>query len=188
MKTRFCGVLASASILTLAACGSPKPTASATAPPGGPAVASPSPTATGPLKLGTARTFTYPTWSARVTVYAYRQPLRSQFPPQQHGTTYVGADVKYCNLMSAGQNTSVSWAPWSLGFKDDTSIDSVTEWSPEWFSVPLYPAVGKTVPVGRCVRGWVLFAAPKGKRPARIAYSPQAEDGPVVPVTEWSVR
>jgi hypothetical protein len=187
MKIRFGGMLAGTSIVVLTACSAPKPTSSATAPSGGAAVASPSPTATGPLKLGTARTFTYPTWSARVTVYAYRQPLPSQFPPQQHGTTYAGADVKYCNLKSTGQGTSVSWAPWSLGFKDDTSIDSVTEWSPEWFSVPLYPAVGKDVVVGRCVRGWVLFAVPKGKRPARIAYSPAAEDGPVVPVTEWAV-
>lgn len=188
MNVRIRGVVACASILALAACGTSKPTADAAPPSSGAGAASPAPTQTGPLKLGTARTLTYPKWSARVTVYSYRQPLRSQFPPDKHGTTYAGADVRYCDLKSEGQGMSVSWAPWSLDFADDTSIDSVSEWSPEWFNVSLYPAVGKNVPVGRCVRGWVLFAAPKGKRPVRVTYSPGGDDGQDVPVTEWAVR
>jgi hypothetical protein len=186
MKTRFFGVLASAPIIALAACSGTQSVADK-APPPTAITPSPTPTYTGPLKLGSARTLTDPNTQFRVTVYAYRQPLHSQFPPERHGTTYAGADVKYCNLKS-GQATSVSWGPWSLEYSDDTTVDAVDEWSAEWFDVSLYPAVGKTVPVGRCVRGWILFAAPKGKRPVRIMYSPDGDGTAPIPVTEWSVR
>ena len=185
MKTRFFGVLASAPILALAACGGSHPSTEKAAPPTA-STPSPAPTNTGPLKLGSARTLTDPNTWFRVTVYAYRQPLHSEFPPERHGTTYAGADVKYCNLKS-GQETSVSWDPWSLEYSDDTTVDAVNEWSAEWFDVSLYRGLGKTVPVGRCVRGWILFATPKGKRPVRIMYSPGGDGTASIPVTEWSV-
>lgn len=142
----------------------------------------------GPLKLGQARTLTFPKWgAARVTVYAYRQPLRSDYPPPQRGAVYAGADVKYCNVRSA-KELSVSWEPWSLEFGDDTLIGAVDTWSPSWVSVPLYPPVGKVLPVGQCVRGWVLFAVPKTRRPARVTYAPAGDDGDQVPPTDWSIR
>ena len=186
MKTRFFGVLASAPILVLAACSGAHPSTDKAAPPTA-TTPSPSPSATGPLRPGNSRTLTYPSGSLRVTMYAYRQPLHSEFPPERHGTTYAGADVKYCNLKSEKQ-TSVSWDPWSLEYSDDTTVDAVDEWSPEWFDVSLYPAVDKTIAVGRCVRGWILFAAPKGKRPVRVVYSPGGDSDDSIPVTEWAVR
>jgi hypothetical protein len=49
----------------------------------------------------------------------------------------------------------------------------------DWFSVPLFPGAGfeKTLRPGRCVRGWVLFEVPKGKRPSLAEYAPTDLDG-----------
>lgn len=79
------GVAATTAALVLTACGASKP--------GGPAAtphttaAKPSAVAsTGPLKLGTARSFTYPDQTFRVTVYRYKQPLRTDVPPASAAT------------------------------------------------------------------------------------------------------
>jgi hypothetical protein len=41
----------------------------------------------------------------------------------------------------------------------------------------------RVVPVGRCARGWLPFAVPKGKRPEAVTYSPE-DASPV----EWRLR
>lgn len=178
--------LLAACTLALPACSSEKPAAAPTVTVTA-ATPTSSPSASHPLQLGQTHTTTFSNWALRVTVYAYRQPLRSDFPPQVHGNTYAGADVRFCNVRS-DKTVTVSWQPWSLEFNDDTLVGSADEWSPDWFSVPLYPAVDKTVPVGRCVRGWVLFSVPVSKRPAFIAYTTSDENGAPLPTTEWSVR
>jgi hypothetical protein len=63
--------------------------------------------------------------------------------------------------------------PWTLDYADGTSIEPVSEWSSEWFSVPLYPGAERQVPVGRCVRGWILYEVRKGSKPAEVVYGPE---------------
>lgn len=137
----------------------------------------------GPAKLGQTQTEVDSLATIRVTVYAYRV-LPSQFPPDRKGFEFGGADTRLCVVKTDGnRNAGISWGPWSLGFADDTTIDPVSSWSAEWFSVPLYPATAKMVRPGHCIRGWILFEVPKGKRPTRIAYSPDSAANP----TEWAI-
>lgn len=87
-----------------------------------------------------------------------------------------------------GDTPKVSWVPWAVDFADDTSADAASEWSQDSFNVPLYAAIDKAVPAGRCIRGWVLFIVPKGKRPVRVVYSPGSDPGQQVTPAEWPVR
>ncbi len=47
---------------------------------------------------------------------------------------------------------------------------------------PLYPQ-DKIVGVGRCVRGWVPFEAPKTAKPVRVVYQPSTG-----PMMEWELN
>ncbi|MEU4825096.1 hypothetical protein AB0H37_24760 [Actinomadura sp. NPDC023710] len=115
-------------------------------------------------------------YKVTATVFSFRQPLRSQFPPRRAGYVFAGLDVRVCLDGGPGPST-VSWDPWSLTYPDATTIDPVRSWSDDWFSVPLFPGFEKTLRPGRCMRGWVLFEAPKGKRPHLAEYAPTNVDG-----------
>lgn len=160
---------AAAAALTLTAC-----TAHHTDP--GPAT--PPATATpaaqeGPAKLGTAQTTSGEGVVIRATAYRYRR-LHSTVPAP-HGRIYAGADVKACVVKApAGKTVGVSWMPWTLGFADDSSVDPVSEWSPDTFDVHLYPADDRPLRPGQCMRGWVLYSLRKGERPTTVSYEPQS--------------
>lgn len=140
------------------------------------------------LGLGATATLADTGSTAVATAYAYRQPLRSMFPPDRHGYTYAGVDARVCiQRLTDGDRVPVSWAPWSLEFADDTVTEPVSSWSDEWFRVPLYPAVERLVRVGKCVRGWILFEVPKGKRPVRIVYAPESGTEEATPTAVWTV-
>ncbi|WP_141576140.1 DUF4352 domain-containing protein [Actinomadura sp. WMMA1423] len=117
-------------------------------------------------------------YRSSAAVFAFRQPLSSRFPPDREGYVFAGLDVRVCLDKGPGPST-VSWEPWSLTYPDDTTIDPVNSWSDDWFTVPLFPGAGfeKTLRPGRCMRGWVLFEVPKGKRPSLAEYAPTDLDG-----------
>jgi hypothetical protein len=102
--------------------------------------------------------------------------------PERAGYEYIGVEVRMCIVTDAGpEPTTVSWAPWSLTFADDTVAEAMSSWSDEWWSVPLYPQ-DRAVRPGSCVRGWVPFEAPKGSKPVAVNYQPSGI------VLEWRVK
>jgi hypothetical protein len=147
------------------------------------------PAAAAPSTLGTPVTVADARASTKATAYAYRQPLRSSAKPRRRGYAFAGVDARVCVLQVDGTNRlPVSWAPWSLEFADDTVAGPVGGWSDESFSVQLFPGTGfdRQVREGRCVRGWILFEVPKGKRPVRVVYAPRISPKPPAPA-DWSL-
>lgn len=141
------------------------------------------PTPAGPAPFGKPATLADEDVTVAATAYAYRA-LKSQFPPERKGYRFFGADVKVCvtKIPDPSKDVSLSWEPWSLAFADSTTIEPVDSWSDDWFTVPLYSGFGKTVRLGKCLRGWVLFEVPAGKRPVTVNYGPRDS----VPL-EWKV-
>ncbi|GII56118.1 hypothetical protein Pth03_45070 [Planotetraspora thailandica] len=76
----------------------------------------------------------------------------------------------------------VSWYPWPLSYADDTVVEEMSSWSPEWFDVPLYPN-GHVVENDRCVCGWIPFGTRKGSKPEYVTYGP-FDSAPI----EWTVK
>lgn len=158
------------------ACSSDTPTEPAAAP-SPPAAPAPSATSQEPLDLKKAATIRVGAHEVTVIASSYQQPLRAQFPPRRSGYEYAGLEVRVCVDRGPGP-MGVSWDGWMLTYVDSTSVEPLNAWSDDWFSVPLFPGSGfeKRVRVGRCVKGWVVFEAPKGERPDLAEYLP--EDGP----------
>ncbi len=126
--------------------------------------------------------------AVRATAIALRLPLKSAYPPDRKGYVYAGVDAKVCvDKVPAETAVTMSWAPWSLAYEDGTVVEPVSSWSPDWYKVPLYPAAGRRVKVGSCVRGWILFEVPRGSKPDKVAYSPNGPDGEPVEPLEWSL-
>lgn len=183
---RIAATLAVTAVIALAGCGG-KSTPAAEPPATTGTAASTPPAAPSPagVQLGQARELTNPDWAVRATAYAYRT-LKSRFPADRKGYVFGGLDAKVCltKVTDPSKEGALSWGPWSIQFADDTTMEPVSSWSDDWFSVPLYPAVGKTVREGGCVRGWVLYEVPAGKRPVKVTYSPtEGGDG----LLEWRV-
>jgi hypothetical protein len=166
--------------LTLAGCAAKAP-AKVAAPSPSPSP-SPSPVTPGDLTLG--QVFTWPDKHGRVTVHAYQQPTaKDSPPPDQAGTEWGGLDVEVCvdALSPEGKPISVSQDPWALFLANNGLLESSSSRYGS-FPVPAYPMGGKEVPVGRCVRGWIVFVVPIGQRPVRAEYAPSG----INPVS-WSL-
>jgi hypothetical protein len=121
-------------------------------------------------------------FSADVAVYGYRQPVAvAQVTPDPQGYVWAAADVEVCAraVPSSDDQISVSWLPWSLVYSDGSVVEA-SQITYAGFPKPAYP-VDRIVPVGRCVRGWVVFEAPGGKRPTMVEY--QTDAG----VLDWMV-
>lgn len=170
-------------LVMLAGCAAEKAASTPTTPASSQAqqTQSPAPTATPtptPVQLKATHTITTSAGNGSVTAYAYRQPLPTEFPPDRAGYVYAGLDAKLCRPSTG----PVSWHPWSISFDNDTTIEPVSSWSDDWFTVPLYPGFEKVVQAGRCVRGWILFEVPEGRRPVTASYAGADQ------VAEWQIR
>lgn len=144
----------------------------------------PTPTPTGPSRLGSTQETRRDDSLATVTLLRVRQPLRAVVPglPERTGYEYIGLEVKVCVVENTGEAITVSWAPWSIEFTDDTSATPLSAWGDQWWSVPLYPQ-NRTMRVGACARGWVPFEVPKGSRPKTVVYQPGSGNA-----LEWRVK
>jgi len=109
-----------------------------------------------------------------VTVTAFRYKT---IPPAD-GERVGSFEVKVCNTRTGA--TTVSGAPWSLLFADD----SVSQ--PTWNGVtsPEYPLYGRRVLSGKCVRGWLTATLSGGQKPVAVEYASEDESGPR-PVVTW---
>lgn len=163
------------------ACASGKTSTAPTTPPR--SSSTPASTSARPAKLGQKQTDSDPLATITATVYAYKV-LASTYPPDRKGYEYGGADTRLCVVKTDGNRSAgISWGPWSLAFPDDSTIDSASSWSADWFRVPLYPGSEKLLRPGQCVRGWILFEVPKGKHPSKVVYAPESAASP----TEWAL-
>jgi hypothetical protein len=111
-----------------------------------------------------------------VTVFAYRQPSRAAGKaPAQRGYEWAALEAEVC--VQGGDALPGSWDPWSLVFEDGSTVASQrpggSGGSGGSGEKPAFPNDGKPIPAGRCTRGWVMFAVPKGYRPAVVEYQPR---------------
>ena len=171
-----------------ASCGSNDTPASPPAPAGSAEAASPIPSPSlspsGPVghKLGEPVHDVTAGWDMTITVHAYRQPSAPKAPPPDGGGEWGSAEVQWClNSQPAGMKTAVSWRPWALVFADGGIVKAASvEYSA--FPQPMLPNDDRIVPTGRCVRGWVTFAARTDARPALVEYQPEGV------LLDWTVN
>lgn len=150
---------------------------------------SPSPIASAPAQQrvgkGSTQQSIDPQIETEVTVLRVRQPLRPIVDgvEAKKGHEHAAAEVKLCvNRNATTEVLSVSWYPWALSYTDGTVIEEMSSWSADWWDVPLYPQE-RTVPAGRCVKGWVPFEVPRGSRPELVTYQPVGRTA-----LEWRVK
>lgn len=156
----------------------PTPAAAATP------TASPSPTADPYAPRPFGRTVPVRDNIATAVVYAYRQPVAKTAPQpdEQPGYVWGAADVKVC-ATKASPGIIVTNGPWTLAYADDSQIEASST-GYQQFPQPGYPFGEKSLAAGRCIRGWITFPVPGGKRPVAVEYAPEGE--PVAP--RWTVK
>lgn len=188
----FRRAIAAIAVLVLAGCDSGKPTAQAASPAQAassvppspvasqPATAAPS-TTSGPVKLGTPRNVVANIGEATVTAFAYRQPTAKSAPkPDNPDMEWASVDAQVCVTKATGGTPYVNNSPWLLIYPDGTNAEPSSDGYNQ-FDMPGYPMGDRDVPAGRCVRGWITFLAPKGKRAVMVEY--QRGDGTVL---DWA--
>jgi len=122
--------------------------------------------APGPLKLGTKAEGP----NGTAIVYAYKQPVAGKAPkPDQDGFEWGAADVEICSKI-AGFLNNLSW---TLVYADHTRIEA-SNVGYQQFPLPAYPAGDTDITAGQCVRGWITYPVPSGKRPVGVHYQPQS--------------
>ncbi|MFI6595001.1 hypothetical protein ACIBHX_02065 [Nonomuraea sp. NPDC050536] len=140
------------------------------------------------IKIGSQHPFNDSDSTGTMTVLKFRQPFPSRFPPDRAGYEFAGIEIRQCfKTISAKEGISVGWEPWSLTYKNGTIVDPPSSWSADHFSVPLYPR-DRPVRAGQCVRGWIPYEVPKGKKPSTVAYTLPASDTQAAMQVEWTVR
>lgn len=105
---------------------------------------------------------------ATSVAYSYKQPVATNATrPDQEGFEWGAADVEIC-VKVGGVMSRYSWR---LTYADHTTIEpSGTGY--RQFPQPEYPWGERELSDGQCIRGWITFAVPAGKRPATIQYQP----------------
>lgn len=100
--------------------------------------------------------------------YAYKQPVAAKATkPDQDGFEWGAADVEVCPKMDGYLNN----LNWVLVYADHTRIEA-SNVIYQQFPAPEYPAADTDVVAGQCVRGWITYAVPAGKKPASVHYQP----------------
>jgi hypothetical protein len=141
----------------------------------------PTPSPTGSAALGTVQVSFAGTTGLTVTAFAYRQPTARSAPkPLAPDTEWASADVQICIKVASAGTPSVSNAPWSLIYADGLTAEP-SNMTFNQFDAPGYPTTDRDVPAGRCIRGWITFVAPAGKKATMIEYQP--DEGPTY---DWS--
>lgn len=167
--------------------GAPKPaptvTVTVTEQPGASAETQPA-----PLKIGRQHPFNDADSTGTAAVLKFRQPFPSRFPPDRAGYEFAGIEIRRCfKTITAKEGISVGWEPWSLAYTNGTIVEPPSSWSADHFSVPLYPR-DRPVREGQCIRGWIPYEVPKGKRPSSVAYTLSTSDTQAAKQAEWVIR
>lgn len=106
---------------------------------------------------------------AVATAYAWKQPVAANAArPEQEGFEWGAADVEICSNVDSYFNHS----SWRLTYADHTMIEPSSTGYRQ-FPQPDYPWGDQDITAGQCVRGWITYAVPAGKKPATVQYQPQ---------------
>jgi hypothetical protein len=101
--------------------------------------------------------------------HAYKQPVATKAPkPDEDGFEWGAADVEVC-ARSAGYLNNGSWV---LVYADHTRIEA-SSIGYQQFPKPEYPSGDTDVVAGQCIRGWITYPVPAGKKPSAVHYQPQ---------------
>lgn len=115
------------------------------------------------LKLGETKADSI----GKAVAYSYKQPVAKSAPrPDQEGFEWGAADVEVCAL---ADDVYINNSSWHLVYADHTLIEP-SSIGYRGFPEPSYPWGDKDLAKGRCVRGWITFAVPAGKRPTSIEH------------------
>ena len=118
-----------------------------------------------------------------VTALDYKQPVARDIEPDAAGTEWGAALVRVCRHVQSGP---VSDDPWMMIYADGGQIEPSSSNSPA-FPQPGFPwAEDRTVLAGRCVKGWITFSVPKGKRPQFVEYTNLNLNPPVL--FDWPIK
>jgi hypothetical protein len=102
--------------------------------------------------------------------HAYKQPVATKAPkPEQEGFEWGAADVEVCSKI-AGYLNNLSW---TLVYADHTRIEASSV-GYQQFPLPEYPTGDTDITAGQCIRGWITYPVPAGKRPVSVHYQPQS--------------
>ncbi|TDE40483.1 hypothetical protein E1295_31790 [Nonomuraea mesophila] len=146
--------------------------------------APPSLPAEGPKRMGKTQTTAGTQGEFSVSVARVRRPFKAVVPglPERAGYEYAAANVKFCVTDDKGSEVRIGWSAWSATTVDGVVVESLSAWSADWWTEPLYPQ-DHVVKVGRCVRGWLPFEVQRGSKLDIITYSPDEMNE-----LEWKVR
>lgn len=126
---------------------------------------------TGPAQPAQPRKFGESVTAAglvKATVHAYQQPTAKSAPrPEEPGYVWAAVDVEVCPV----ETNTVSRSPWHLLYADNTTAEP-SNIGYRQFPKPEYPWDDREVAAGRCIRGWIVFEVPAGKRPTVVQYQP----------------
>lgn len=140
--------------------------ATTAAPPAAATTTAAAPQAPAVLKMGTKADGPKQTAIA----YSYKQPVAANAPrPDQEGWEWGAADVEVCATKGSGYLNDLSWV---LVYADHTRIEASGSIYQQ-FPQPEYPVGDTDIVAGQCIRGWITYPVPAGKRPATVHYQPQ---------------
>jgi hypothetical protein len=141
--------------------------------------ASPAVSPTGPSMHKLGEQITRSNGYAKLTAFAYKQPVaKNAPPPEQPGYEWAAADVEVCALVD---DVYVNNLAWHLVYADHTTIRASST-GYQQFPEPSYPWGDTPLPKDRCVRGWITYPAPANKRPVSIEHNPAQGS-----LTEWAI-
>ncbi|MET8508799.1 DUF4352 domain-containing protein [Streptomyces sp. NPDC004787] len=116
-----------------------------------------------------------------ITASKYAQPTKAEFSPAEvsagaPGDEWAALEVKVCSVKG---NITVNSASWQLATSDGV------RYQPQFASGGPKPefADGSKLAAGDCLRGNIMFAVPKGTRPATAVYAPASVTEP----KKWSL-
>lgn len=127
-------------------------------------------------QLALGKVWTFDNGAATTVVLRYKANISEA----QEGERLHGIEVRTCITKTADRASSVSSGPWSLADGDGGNFDLLVSGA----VAGEYPAGGKTVEPGRCVKGWVVISAPKDAKPTLAVYE---SDGNRGRPAEWQI-
>lgn len=96
--------------------------------------------------------------------------------------TWMGVLVRTCVTGKDGRKPiTLGWDAWAVADKNGGQYDPFA-WTGTDYPQPTYP-MGRAIPIGQCVKGWIVFNKPAGVHPVKAFYGPSGGD-PVV----WSLK
>lgn len=92
--------------------------------------------------------------------------------------SWMGVLVRTCVTAKVGKKSiTLGWGAWTVADRQGGQYESFA-WTGVEYPQPTYP-MDRAVPVGQCVKGWIVFNKPAKVQPVSVTYGPSGED-PVV--------